>query len=165
MIFQCGRLLWAWWFWYTRGSGTTRLLREACGLGLWKGEFCAVISTLLSQSIWDIALIYASIRILSVWRYLIHTHTSWSIQSHTIRSGDYTDLLYWNDMYNLFCQSTNRVWGQCTIKCTRNHTNCGIKIKSCNPKWSSKFVREYRVLHSMFRNCVIVHKKKNIFLV
>ena len=40
-----------------------------------------------------------------------------------------------------------------TYKCARNHTYWGLKNNwVLQPKWSSKFVREYHVLHSMLRN-------------
>ena len=39
-------------------------------------------------------------------------------------------------------------------KCIRNYTCWGLKqiTEACNPKCSSRFVREYGVLHSMLRN-------------
>ena len=40
-----------------------------------------------------------------------------------------------------------------TCQCEGNHTYYGLKItQACNQKWSSKFVREYCVLHSTLKN-------------
>ena len=53
------------------------------------------------------------------------------IHSETIGFGDNTDLLWWNNVNNKFCQLTTRVSYQRGIrrpfKCIGNHTYWGIK--------------------------------------
>ena len=51
-------------------------------------------------------------------------------------------------------------------KWTGKHIYWSIKkiTEACNPKWSSKFVRGYGVLHSMLRNLMSLFIKKNISL-
>ena len=57
--------------------------------------------------------------------------------------GDYTNLLWWNNINTQFCQLTARVWYQMGIrgpfKCTGNHTYWCIKItEACNRKMAFK---------------------------
>ena len=78
-------------------------------------------------------------------------------QSIEIGFGDNTDLLWWNNVNNQFCQLTTRVSYQRGIrrpfKCTGNHTYWGLKNnRGMQSKNGLQNVREYRVLHSLLRN-------------
>ena len=65
--------------------------------------------------------------------------------------GDNTDLLWWNNVNNQFCQLTTRVSYQRGIrrpfKCTGNHTYWGLKNKwgVQSKKWSSKFAKSMMI--------------------
>ena len=50
------------------------------------------------------------------------------IDSGAIGSGDYTDLLWWNDMNNWFCQLITRVWDQNSIQMFQKPHILGSKI-------------------------------------
>ena len=83
-------------------------------------------------------------------------HLKWIRSSldthHSMRSGDYTDPLWWN---NIKISSAN--WPvefgiRGTHKCARNHTYWGLNItEACNSKMVFK-IWEYRVLHALFSN-------------
>ena len=95
----------------------------------------------------------------------------WSFQSCpqesqvSIGFGDNTDLIWWNNVNNQFCQLTTRVWYQRGIrrpfKCTGNHTYWGLKItEAFNPKMFFKICERIPCSSFSVKELdVIVHKK------
>ena len=47
--------------------------------------------------------------------------------SMMIGFGDYTDLLWWKQYKNYFCQFTTRIWDHRTLQYTGSHTYLGLK--------------------------------------
>ena len=79
--------------------------------------------------------------------------------------GDNTDLLWWNNVNNQFCQLTTRVSYQRGIRrpfeCTGNHTYWGLKItEACNPKMVFKICEGIPCSSFSVKELdVIVHKR------
>ena len=117
---SCPRWWQPWWL-----SGMMVWAEKATWVPKWRGL------TVISISPWSLQ------RLISGWwGFQLHCDRGRKISqtagARRIGFGYYTDLFWWNNINNQFCQLTTRVWYQRGMrgpyKCTGNHTYWGLKM-------------------------------------